>query len=198
MRTSRVIPVGWRLAHGLGRNPLLRTSDRIETVVLLLAVAVSLIVVPIAGTIGTAVYDARGRVYAEEAHSRYPVTATVVGESTAAVRENMAATVVQIRWRTEGGEHTDAFALDHAVKTGDLINIWVNGQGNRVRPPTPTSQAGVEGALAGVMVWLGVVVAVSTLFATVRLWLNRLRYAGWDRGIRSLAGNDGGRTNSQP
>ena len=62
----------------LGRNPLVRTSDRIEVMVLALAVLLTVVAVPIAGAIGTSVYDAHTRVYAEEAQTRHQVTATAI------------------------------------------------------------------------------------------------------------------------
>jgi hypothetical protein len=46
----------WRLAQALARNPLVRTSDRIEVAVMALAVAVSLVAIPVALAIGTAVH----------------------------------------------------------------------------------------------------------------------------------------------
>ena len=62
----------------LGRNPLVRSSDRIEVMVLSLAVLLTVVAVPIAGAIGTFVYDAHTRVYAEEAQTRHQVTATAI------------------------------------------------------------------------------------------------------------------------
>ena len=47
------------------RNPLLRASDRIEALVVALAVMVSLLAVPVAAAVGTAVHDSRGDVYAQ-------------------------------------------------------------------------------------------------------------------------------------
>ena len=61
----------------LGRDPLVRTTDRIEALVLVLAVVVSLLAAPIAAAIGTAVYDTSRRTYAEQAHTRHTVAATV-------------------------------------------------------------------------------------------------------------------------
>ena len=51
----------------LGRDPLVRTTDRIEALVLVLAVVVSLLAAPIAAAVGTAVYDSSRHVYAEQA-----------------------------------------------------------------------------------------------------------------------------------
>src|SRR6476469_8095277 len=67
-------PVLLRLA---GRDPLVRTTDRIEALVVVLAVVVSLLAIPIAAAVGTAVYDSRRQAYAEQTHTRHPVAATV-------------------------------------------------------------------------------------------------------------------------
>ncbi len=42
-----------------GRDPLVRSVDRVEAVILTLAVAVSLIAVPVAGAVGTALFDSK-------------------------------------------------------------------------------------------------------------------------------------------
>ena len=65
----------WRLAQARGRNPLVRTSDRIEVAVMALAVAVSLAVVPVAGAIGTAVHDEHARGTPQNNRSRHRVAA---------------------------------------------------------------------------------------------------------------------------
>ena len=59
METFTLAPVGGWIVRAFGRNPLVRTSDRIEALLLILAVAVALAAAPIAGAIGTAVYEAR-------------------------------------------------------------------------------------------------------------------------------------------
>jgi hypothetical protein len=61
----------------LGRCPLVRTTDRIEALVFVLAVAVTLLAAPITAAVGTAVFDSSRHVYVEQAHTRYTVTATV-------------------------------------------------------------------------------------------------------------------------
>nr|CRL71962.1 transmembrane protein [Mycolicibacterium komanii] len=50
------VPVLVRLK---GRDPLVRSVDRVEAMILTLAVAVSLIAVPIAGAVGTALFDSK-------------------------------------------------------------------------------------------------------------------------------------------
>jgi hypothetical protein len=56
---------GW-VVRAFGRNPLVRTSDRIEALVLILAVTVAIVTAPIAGAIGIAVYEEQSHTYAEQ------------------------------------------------------------------------------------------------------------------------------------
>ena len=55
----------WRFARLFGFNPLVRVRDRVEALVVVLAVVVMLLAVPIAAAVGTAVYDSRSRQYAD-------------------------------------------------------------------------------------------------------------------------------------
>jgi hypothetical protein len=52
METFTLAPVGGWIVRAFGRNPLVRTSDRIEALLLILAVTVALAAAPIAGAIG--------------------------------------------------------------------------------------------------------------------------------------------------
>jgi hypothetical protein len=40
------------IIRAVGRNPLVRTSDRVEALILILVFATALVVTPVAGTIG--------------------------------------------------------------------------------------------------------------------------------------------------
>ena len=64
-----------------GRNPLVRKSDRVEALMLVLVFATALAVTAVAGAIGTAVHDTHARAYAEQSRDRHSVTATVTGGS---------------------------------------------------------------------------------------------------------------------
>ena len=73
----------WPIFGLFRRNPLLRASDRIEALVLALAVMVLLLAVPVAATVGTAVHDSRRDVYAQQHHTRHLVTATITDDTAA-------------------------------------------------------------------------------------------------------------------
>src|SRR6476646_3281308 len=96
-------PVLLRLA---GRGPLVRTTDRIEALVFVLAVVVSLIAAPIAAAVGTAVYDSSRQAHAEQAHTRHTVAATVTDVPASQQILRTGTTTASARWTAAGAEHT--------------------------------------------------------------------------------------------
>lgn len=191
-------PVRWRLAQGLARNPLVRTSDRVEALALVLAVAVSFAAIAIGGALGSAVHADRSRVYAREAETRHMVAATAVGNDSAVSRSRTPVVTVQARWRADGADHLGALSWDHAVKPGESVGVWVDRYGNQAAPPTPSWRAVADAAVAATGFWLATTAVAAGLFALFVSWLNRLRYAGWERDITALADNGGGRTRPAP
>ena len=184
----------WWVLRAAGRNPLVRGSDRLE--LLIVAVGLFLVVVAgaCAGALGTAVHDARSRVYVAQAQTRSTVVAEAIDDSRIVVGGDHNATRVNAKWHVDGTERTGSITLDHAIKTGDTLRIWVDRGGNRVEAPTPTSQAGVEAAVAGYAAWLTVAVAVAGFVRWGRSRLDRWRDSAWERDLRYLIHDNGGRT----
>jgi hypothetical protein len=183
----------WRLAQALGRNPLVRGSDRVEVAVMALAVAVSLAVMPFAGAIGTAGHDGQSRVYAAERQGRHKVAATSTENNATSPHGPVA--VVAPRWQPGDVENAGAFTWDAQAKTGSNVDVWVDQNGRRVSAPPPSWQAGVDAVTAAIGFWLAASAAAALLVALVRGCLKHARYAGWSRDIASLVHDDGGRTN---
>jgi hypothetical protein len=193
MRRFTLSPRSRWVARAFGRNPLLRRTDRIEAFVIVFAIMVAMAGAPVAGVVGAAVYGSRDRLYVEQQQTRHTVTAAVTETGTTTVEHLSNTTTVRAKWRVPGGERTDWVKTDRAAKVGDHIGIWVNKDGDQANPPTPTSQAWVDaGAVAAGVCFAGALVATAMVAAT-RSRLNQIRYAQWERELRSLAG--GGRTN---
>jgi hypothetical protein len=184
----------WRLAQALARNPLVRTSDRIEVAVMALAVAVSLAAMPVALAIGTAVHDGHARAYTAEQHDRHRVVATEDRASS----PSGAVAVVQARSQVGDVENAGAFMWNSPVKDGSSIDIWVDRHGRQVGPPIPSWQAAADAVVAAVGIWLSVSATAALLVALVRRCLKHARYAGWSRDVASLVHDSGGRTNRHP
>jgi hypothetical protein len=167
----------WRLAQLRGRNPLVRTSDRIEVAVMALAVVAALAVIPVAGAIGTAVHEEHAHTYAAQQLDRHRVPAPPTADVP--------------RWPIGDVENATTFPAKYAARA----DIWVDRTGRQVSPPAPSWQAGVDAVVAAVGFWLAVSAAAALLVAAARRLLRRTRYAGWNRDIATLVHDDGGRTN---
>ena len=190
METFTVDPRCWRIGRIFGRNPLLRRADRIDALVMLVAFVVSLVAIPVAGVAGAVVYGACDSRYAQEAHERHTVMATVADAGI----DGSGANGVRARWPVEAGERTGALQLTTQAKVGERIEIWVDKDGNPVVPPTPTWHAVGDAVGMALAILLIVGVGMSSFVAGVRSRLDRARDAQWAREIRCLE-DDGGRTN---
>jgi hypothetical protein len=105
--------------------------------------------------------------------------------------------VVRAEWTVAGRDHIDVVGWVGKAKPGDRQSIWVNQQGDSVAPPTPLSNASRDAVMIAMSVWLGTVEAAAALVYVARRWLDRLRYASWDRDINACADDDGGRADRQ-
>jgi hypothetical protein len=132
----------WRLAQALGRNPLVRTTDRIETLVLAVAVVLSLAAIPVSAATAVEVHDKRVRTYAAEAQARRPVVANIIG--TKAKDTHLRAAAVQNRWPLGGGPQAEPLRGPAPTSIGDHRQTWLNRHGEHVAPPSPSWRAGVD------------------------------------------------------
>lgn len=191
METFTWDPHRWLIARVVGRNPLLRPTDRLEALVVLVAIVAALAAVPVAGVVGAATYGTRERLYAQQAHGRHPARAQVTEAHPGA----LGGTVTRVRWAVTGGErHSATLGLAAAVKPGEAVDIWVDGAGNLTAPPAPGWHAVGAAAGAVVLTLLIASAALALLVAAVIHQLDRSREARWERDLRVLV-DDGGRTN---
>ena len=175
----------------LGRDPLVRTTDRIEALVFVLAVVVALLAAPITAAAGTAVYDSSRHIYAEQAHTRHTVTATVTDVPATQILRT-GTTTVSARWTAAGAEHTGAVKTQSTTKTGDTIEIWVDNTGAQVPAPTPTTRAAAEAAMGALVMWICVAAIAATLFTATRAVCDRIRFTQWQHDLDNLVGNGDG------
>jgi hypothetical protein len=188
-------PMTWPVLRGLSRNPLIRTSDRIEAAVVALAILLVFIAAACAGVLGTIIHDTETQNFRQQAQTRHAVVATAVVDSKPAVSSQTTASTVFARWQVNGIDHSDVLGWDFVVKAGEPLPIWVGADGNRVDRPTPLERAVADALTAAVVGWLIVVLAAAQLVCAVRAHANRMRDTQWDRDIRCLVDDDGGRTN---
>jgi beta-lactamase regulating signal transducer with metallopeptidase domain len=176
----------------LGRDPLVRTIDRIEALVFVLAVVVSFLAAPIAASIGTAVYDSSRHIYAEQAHTRHTADATVTDDDAAQPVLRTSTSIMPARWTAAGAEHTGTVEAPSTAKTGDTVAIWVDNNGEQASEPTPTSRAAVEAAMGALVLWICAAAIAATLFTITRAVCDRIRFTRWQHGLDNLVGNGDG------
>ncbi|MCW2511942.1 MAG: hypothetical protein JWR11_984 [Mycobacterium sp.] len=185
---------GWWVLRAAGRNPLVRGTDRLELLIVAVGILAVVVGAAFAGALGTAVHDARSRVYVAQAQTRYPVDAEAIDDSTVVLGiRDTTATRVNARWRANGTEHTGSVNLDGVVKTGDPLTVWVDLNGNRVDAPAPTSQAGWDAVIAAYAAWQTVALAAAGFIWWGRARIDRRRDSAWERDIRCLIHDNGGR-----
>jgi hypothetical protein len=181
----------WPIFGLFRRNPLLRATDRIEALAKAVAVMVSLLAIPVAAAVGTAIHDSQRDVYAQQHHTRHLVTATIT-DDTAAERISRTNTVAMAaRWSAAGVEHTGAVTAQTATKPGDHVAIWVDDNGALTDEPTSTSRAGVDAVTVALFMLAGVTTAAAILLAGIQAVCDRIRAIRWQHGIDSLVGLDG-------
>ncbi|ORB75342.1 hypothetical protein BST44_05655 [Mycobacterium scrofulaceum] len=174
-------------ARLFGRNPLVRASDRLEAVLLVLAVAVSLLTVPIAAAVGTAVHESRSRAHVEWVQTRQPVSATVVGAGHPRTTLDGTTATAPARWEFAGAEHTGDVTAPLTAKVGDRVEIWVNHRGAPVSRPMVSPRDEAVGIAAAM--WCAVSLSVAASFAGVRHALDGARGARWQHEFDRLVGH---------
>ncbi|MBY8861073.1 hypothetical protein K7711_31675 [Nocardia sp. CA2R105] len=169
------------------RNPLLRSSDRLQAVLRILAALVILAAVPVSCSFGTALYtQAVTQIKAGNA-AQTAVTGTLEADpadavsSTAArgsgvvVDEDWHAPVVWIR---DGKKDSATVMVPATARRGGQVQVWLGPDGRPSAGPLPTSAAAFRGI--GSAVALLAVVVTAVVFAT---WgVDRL--LDWRRSVR--------------
>ncbi|OMC32673.1 hypothetical protein A5740_12560 [Mycobacterium sp. GA-1841] len=185
----------WWVLRALGRNPLVRRTDRLEAWTMVLAVVFVVLIIPNAVTVGESVHAHTLRTAETQAQTRTAVQATVVDDtpSTPMPDEGTAA-VATITWTANGAPHTGAIRPTRSLNAGDTVPIWVDQTGRRVRAPLSPSSAGTYGVAAAVSVWLGAAVLCGLVIAALRVLLDRLRIRTWAAELRVLLDRGDGRT----
>ncbi len=181
-REPGVTPLG-RFVRGcrLDRNPLRRVTDRVETVVLTVLVAVFLIGAPFAAlATGAWVHGMAQRAQLAQEASRRQVTAVVLAVTGPTGGGNLA-WQAQARWRApDGQEVTREVPVAAGTAVGEKLPVWTDRTDDFVTAPLADSQIAGQTACGEA---LGVIILAGTLTLTgalARWTLNKRRMAAWD------------------
>jgi hypothetical protein len=194
MAITQFAPRSRWFLRALGRNPLVRLSDRLEVLAALAVVAAALLAVPIAAMVKSEVYSATTRTAGEQAQSRHAVEALAL-ESTALLADYDNPGYVRVQWHDGGQLRDEKVTAPAPVKAGEALKIWVDDAGKVVAPPLTVEDAETGGVGAAVTVWVAIVVCGAVVAWVIRRGLDRARDRAWERELRLLAHNDDGWAN---
>lgn len=195
MESFVIRPTTWPVLRLFSRNPLIRTSDRLEGAVVTLAVILVVIAAACAGILGTIIHDTETQKFLQQAQTRHVLVAVAIDDSKPEVAAGTTASTVHAQWQVNGINHAGALGWDYAVKAGEPLPIWVDTDGNRVNRPTPVERAATDALSAAIVGWLIVVLAAAQVVSAVRAHAIRMRDDQWEKDIRCLVDDGGGRTN---
>ncbi|MTE14327.1 Rv1733c family protein [Nocardia aurantiaca] len=190
MIANQALPVRlWRM-QPCSSNPLMRPSDRCESLVRLLVVVWMLALVPIAAAAGTVAYtNAAEEIRAENA-TKVQVMATTIGETTpktVATPYGPRHDEALVRWEDAGRSGTATVPVNGKPTPGSVVPVWIGADGRLTDAPRLPGSAAADG--------VAVAVAALLLGGGGALWLescatwalNTLRHRRWDVEWRTLA-----------
>lgn len=179
----------WRV-QPWSANSLMRGSDRGEAALRLLLVIVALLMVPVAGAIGTATYDRSSARIAAARATSVEVTAVLTGPPAAqsATGPYRAGRYeAPARWEWQHLPRTGEVAVDEDAKAGAPVHIWVGPEGDPVTAPPAPGTAASDAVGTGLAVLLLGWCVVLALAWSARMLLEHFRSRRLDVEWRRLA-----------
>ncbi|NGO67236.1 hypothetical protein [Streptomyces boncukensis] len=161
-------------------NPLRRPCDRAESRLNCLLLLVLVIGLPWSAVgVGLAAYDSSMRTMRAQTAERHQVTA----ELTSVRRDSTPGGTDQarVRWTERTGvEHEGSAPVEPGTRVGTSIRIWVDRDGNVVRPPMTALDAKAAGWAMGGLTAVAGTAGYAAARAATRHAMDRWRYAQWD------------------
>jgi hypothetical protein len=166
------------------RNPLRRTVDRVEAVVIAVLFAVFLAGVPLAA-LAAAMQEAAGGMRAEGAQAGWRQVPAVLlqnaPEHAHALHQASLEPLVRARWIAPGGtlREGEVYAPGGA-RSGTSVMVWTDGSGALEAEPVQRADATVQEVFAALAAAVLATAVLSVAGFLARRALDRRRFASWD------------------
>lgn len=167
---------------GYGRNPLRRRVDRIESMLILLAVLAGLLLLPIGAAVGTSVRKASEREAAQQRSLLQAVQARTVEDVPAAIGDVPGQVTARTRvvWQApDGSQQEGRTQVFLGTKANSEITIWLDRSGAIAAPPRQPGDSAALGAAAGLTTVMGSWFLLWLLVLAARYPLERRRMRDW-------------------
>jgi hypothetical protein len=170
---------------GWTRNPLYRTSDRVEGLLLLGVLIAALVAVPLAVAAGRASYESGIRTsHALAAKGHWGSATLLQNAPTSATSESDSASLTSLaraKWRTpEGDWRRGKIPVRAGTEAGTEVKVWINDSGAATRPPLRPSQVSDKAVATGLTTWMALELGVAIAYIMLRWLVDRRRLASWD------------------
>ena len=179
----------------LGRNPVVRRSDRIEALAILTVLVLGILAIPFAAHVEDQTYRSHVHLAAEQSQTRHPVQAVVLEGSTGMPTDFDAPVSVRVQWHEGARMRTEEIVSPGVVATGAPLTVWLDTAGRVVAAPLTPTDVRISAISVGWTVWVMITIAGALAAVGVRLRLDRHRAGAWDRALALLAHNDDGWAN---
>lgn len=173
-----------RREPGSGSNGLERRSDRLESGLRLLVMAVLVVGLPMVGWIaGSTSYGHYSQLRAAQLAARHPVRAQLVSDAQVGGDRFTGQTRrwAPVRWNDRQGAHVAEASVEVWQHKGSTATVWLDARGNVTSPPVTQDRAAAVGVVVGLATAIGVAAIVGGAWKSVRVSLDRCRSARWDR-----------------
>ncbi|MGW4351890.1 Rv1733c family protein [Nocardia sp. NPDC004582] len=178
----------WRL-RPWNSNPLMRATDRWETLARLLVLALMLLAVPVAAAVGTATYSSSAERISTENAAKTEVLATVLTEPKQTVAAGPAQAAhyeVQIQWKHDGSLGKGTVEVRRDTKVGSTVQTWLGADGLPGDPPREPGSAVLNGIGTAVALLVGMGCALLAVLWCVTQLLDRVHAVRWEAELRGL------------
>jgi len=144
----------------LGSGPLRRGSDRLEFASRLFLALLLLLAAPLAVAAGHSVAAGVDATVQHQAHTRLPERATLLRDAAAQPSPGSLQASTPAAWLgPDGLSHVGSVPARPGARAGSSVGIWVDRAGRPVEAPLVAGSVRAQAIVAGVVVFLAVVIA---------------------------------------
>jgi hypothetical protein len=166
-----------------GDDPLVRDVDRAERTTVLVCLALAVLLIPVALTVGFLTYRGLADSAAEAAATHHRIVAVLTEDvPPAGGREYAGSTTpsARARWRLpDGTTGSGVVPVRNGTAAGDTVEVWLDASGAPAGPPMSTSDAVVTGSAVAAFSWLGAAGLLALGCYGLHTGFERRRMRGW-------------------
>ncbi|MDT0467429.1 hypothetical protein RM764_31290 [Streptomyces sp. DSM 41699] len=143
-----------------------------------------MLLLPLMGWIaGSAVYDHYNQLRESQLTERHSVMARLVSDAQVGGDGFTGQTRLQARvqWQDRQGVHVTVAPVGTWQRKGSTATVWLDTRGNVASAPVTWDRAATAGVCAGLATAAGVAALAGGAWKSVRVSLDRRRFAQWDR-----------------